>query len=327
MDSVERYLQVFNDLQRRKRWSTGTNFLRFAALTLAASDIDSDDVDLEGTAKLLAAEAGGFSPLASAIRHSVAALLIRRGLDPVPIVHRVKETLALFKRHRLKRGGTPPVLAALLLVLDNGGEIPSEMTVARMKSILDRWNQDHFFLTGIDDYPMAAMHATRELSVEELGVEVEQIYRQLDQAGFSKGEQLQLVSHLLMFSAVGPREAAMRFDRVAAALKRAGHKVRSSHYDEIALLTLSGGDVDGVVLRVLDVRDRLRAARPRPSAEIAFSLASGIVLAEEARKAEDAAEVADVATLRSVQAIIEAQQAAMVAVMAATSTVAVTGSS
>ncbi|MGD8438907.1 MAG: DUF4003 family protein [Holophagae bacterium] len=327
MDSVERYLQVFNDLQRRKRWSTGTNFLRFAALTLAASDIDSDDVDLEGTAKLLAAEAGGFSPLASAIRHSVAALLIRRGLDPVPIVHRVKETLALFKRHRLKKGGTPPVLAALLLVLDNGGEVPSETTVARMKSILDRWNQDHFFLTGIDDYPMAAMHATRDLSVEELGVEVEQIYRQLDQAGFSKGEQLQLVSHLLMFSAVGPREAAMRFDRVAAALKRAGQKVRSSHYDEIALLTLSDGDVDAIVLRVLDVRDRLRAAKPRPSAEIAFSLAAGIVLAEEVRKAEDAAEVADVATLRSVQAIIEAQQAAMVAVMAATSTVVVTGSS
>jgi len=327
MDSVEQYLQVFDDLRRRKRWSTGTNFLRFAALTLAASDIDSDDVDLEGTAKLLAAEAGGFSPLASAIRHSVAALLIRRGLDPVPIVHRVKDTLVLFKRHKLRRGGNPPVLAALLLVLDAGAEVPSDTTVARMKAILDRWNEDHFFLTGIDDYPMAAMHATRDLSVEQLGLEVEQIYRNLDRAGFSKGEQLQLVSHLLMFSPVGPREAAMRFERVAAALKRAGHKVRSSHYDEIAMLTLSGGDVDEMVLRVLDVRDRLRAARPRPSAEIAFSLAAGIVLAEETRRAKDTAEVADVATLRSVQAIIEAQQAAMIAVMAATSTVAVSGSS
>jgi len=318
MDPVARYLEVFDDLQRRKRWSTGTNFLRFAALTLAASDAPEVGAELESTAKVLADEAGGFSPLASAIRHSVAALLLRRGLDPVRIVHRVKETLDLFKRHRLKKGGLHPVLAALLLVLDADGETPSEATVARMRAILDRWNQDHFFLTGVDDYPMAAMHATRDLSVEHLAVEVEQIYQQLAKAGFSKGEQLQLVSHLLMFSDAGPREAAIRFERVAEALRQAKHKVRESHYDEVALLVLAGGHVDEVVPRVLEYRDRLRAAKPRPTAELAFSIAAGMVLAEEARRVETAADVTDVSTLRSVQAMIAAQQAAVVACMAAT---------
>ena len=82
MDSVKRYLEVFEELHRRKRWSTGVRILRFAALTLAASDVADPGADLEATAKTLANEAGGFSPLSSAMRHAVAAILIRRGLDP-----------------------------------------------------------------------------------------------------------------------------------------------------------------------------------------------------------------------------------------------------
>ncbi len=39
MDSIERYLYVFDALRRRKRWTTDTNVLRFATLTQAASDM------------------------------------------------------------------------------------------------------------------------------------------------------------------------------------------------------------------------------------------------------------------------------------------------
>ena len=81
-----------------------------------------------------------------------------------------------------------------------------EAMLLRMKAIIDRWEEDHRFLTGTDDYPMAAMHATRDVGVEQLGMEVEQIYQLLRKAKFSAGEQLQLVSHLLMFSDQGPRE-------------------------------------------------------------------------------------------------------------------------
>ena len=82
--------------------------------------------------------------------------------------------------------------------------------------IIDRWNKDHFFLTGVDDYPMAAMHAAGDLSVEEIGVQAEEIHKQLRKAKFSSGEQLQLVSHLLVFSADGPREAVHRFQARSA---------------------------------------------------------------------------------------------------------------
>ena len=327
MDSIERYLEVFEGLRRRKRWSTDTNILRFAALTLAAADTADPGAGLEATAKVLADEAGGFSPLSSSVRHAVAAILIRRGLDPATTVHRTKETLAAFKEFKLQRSGARPLLAALILVLDAKGEAPSRDKVARLKAILDRWKKDHRFLTGVDDYPMAAMHATRDVSVEQLGVEVEQIYQLLRKAKFSSGDPLQLVSHLLMFSDQGPREAAERFERTAKALKKAKQRVWQSHYDEVALLVLSGGHVDEVVPRVIEYRDRLRAVKPRPSTEIAFSIAAGVVLAEEAERMNALEGATAAANLRAVQAIIEAQQAAMIACMAAVTATTVAATS
>ena len=317
MDPVERYLEVFEGLRSRKRWSTDTNILRFAALTLAAADVVDTGADVEATAKALVDEAGGFSPLASSIRHAVAAILIRRGLDPVATVRRTKETLSVFKEFKLHRGGAQPLLAALLLVLDAGGDMPSRETIARLKAIIDRWEEDHRFLTGIDDYPMAAMHATRDVSVEELGLAVEQIYQLLRRAKFSAGNQLQLVSHLLVFSEQGPREAAGRFEGMAKELKNKGQRVWQGQYDEVALLVLSGGRVDEVSTRVIEYRERLRAVKPRPQKDVAFSIAAGVVLAEEAEKMESLEDPAAVANLRAVQAIIEAQQAAMIACMAA----------
>ncbi len=327
MSTVERYLEVFDGLRTRKRWSTDTTVLRFAALTLAASDLTDPGDRFEETARVLSKQAGGFSPLTSSIRHAVAAILIRRDLDPVSTVSRVKETLDAFKQHKLKKGGTHPLLAALLLVLDAGGGSVRFDKIARMKQIIDRWAVDHRFLTGLDDYPMAAMHAARGADPEQLGLEVEEIYKALRKAKFSSGNQLQLISHLMMFSSFGPHLAAERFISMVAALKQKGQRVWQSQYDEVALLVLSGAAVEEASTRVVRYRDQLRAVKPRPQASIAFSIAAGIVLAEEADRARGVKGAAAAANLRAVQAIIEAQQAAMIACMAACSTVVVTSGS
>ena len=52
METVDRYLRVFEDLRSKKRWATDTNILRFAALTLAAADIDDPGGRLEASPPL-----------------------------------------------------------------------------------------------------------------------------------------------------------------------------------------------------------------------------------------------------------------------------------
>jgi hypothetical protein len=131
----------------------------------------------------------------------------------------------------------------------------------------------------------------------------------------SAGNQLQLATHLLAFGADGPSAAADRFGRMAAALKSLGQGIGPGQYDEVALLVIGGGQVDEIAARVIDYRDRLRQVKPKPPKPLAFSIATGVVLAEQVESADG---VGTAATLRSVQALVEAQQAAMIACIAAT---------
>ena len=91
-DPVARYLQTFEELRARKRWSTQSVTFRFVALSLgaAASTIGYDR--LEEAATDLRTRARWFSPLKSEIRYVVAAMILRRGLDTARIHERVFAT-------------------------------------------------------------------------------------------------------------------------------------------------------------------------------------------------------------------------------------------
>ncbi|MDH3283535.1 MAG: DUF4003 domain-containing protein [Acidobacteriota bacterium] len=327
MPDVERYLQVFESLRQRKRWDTDVGVLRFAALTLAATDVVDPGREVEQAAGVLRELARWSSPLRSSLRFVIAAMIVRRGLDPKAVHRSIEGVREEFRRRRMRRGGTHELLAALMLVLHAEGRRPETRSIGRVKENLARWKKDHRFLTGSDDYPLAALHATRELSVEELGIRVERIYQQLRKARYSRGNQLQLASHLL---AIGERSAAgcaQRFDSIARALGERKVRPTTSRYDEIAILSLTALGPAAVARAVVSLRDRLRAAKPRPSSSLAFSLAAGLFLAEDARRSEGLGHTRDLAAVRSAQAVIEAQQAAMIAAMSAATVAASAASS
>ena len=131
-----------------------------------------------------------------------------------------------------------------------------------------------------------------------------------------RGNPLQLVSHLLSVDPRGADTGVQRFSSITDHFDRTGENVRAGRYDEIAMLALTHDRPARVVKRTLEYRDRLRDHRPRPAKELAFSLAVGIELAEDA---EDAGRrsAGDLAALQSIRAILDAQQAAIVAAVSA----------
>ena len=129
------------------------------------------------------------------------------------------------------------------------------------------------------------------------------------------------ISHLLAVDPRGTDAAVQRFSRVADRLKHAGERVNSGRYDEIAMLALSQEPAARVVDRVLQYRDGLRAAKPRPTKSEAFSLAAGITLADDTERAGQRS-AGDLAALQSIQAILDAQQAVMMASAIAATTAA-----
>ena len=148
--------------------------------------------------------------------------------------------------------------------------------------------------------------------MEALAANVERVYQSLRDAGFSRGNKLQLVSQLLAVDPRGTDAGVQRFRRVADRLKDAHERIDSSRYDEIAMLALTQEAPARVVDRVLRYRDRLRGAKPRPSKDTAFSLAAGIALAEDSKRAGERS-AGDLAALQAIQAILDAQQAVMIA--------------
>ena len=120
-DPVTTYLATFERLRARKRWTTDTVIFRFVALTLGAAGADVTYDQLEAAAKGLQKRARWTSPLRSEIRYVVAAMILRRGLDPGRIHSRVVETRDAFKTHKISSRGTGPTLAALVLALRTRG--------------------------------------------------------------------------------------------------------------------------------------------------------------------------------------------------------------
>jgi len=320
MDPVERYLEVFDTLRRRKHWSIDTGVLRFAALSLAAVDVDDPAAALEKAAEILRAKAGWFGPLNSVIRYAVAAMILRKGLSPGPVHDRVMSTRERFRERKLPRGGIQEILAALLLVMQNDGRVVPMGTINRVGAILDRWKKDHWFLTGSDDYPMAALHAHREEDVEGLSIRVEQVYRRLRKEKFSMGNALQLASHILTIAPWGAEEAVHRFTRLRGAFRDRSLKIGSRWYDELAMLSLTSSEPETLVEQVMGAMDRLQSVRPKPVRDVAFSLATGVTMTAYARNMEGLADQRDLAAIAAAQALLDAQTAAMVACMAACTT-------
>ena len=315
-DPIAAYLETFERLRARKRWSTDTATYRFVALTLGAAGGRVSHDRLEEVAAGLRRRAGWTSPLRSEIRYVVAAMILRRDLDAAGVHRQVIDTRDRFREHGIKRGGTGATLAALLLVLQTEGKRVPKSHVDRLARIFAQWRADHFWLTDANDLPAAALHAGRDVSVESLTGDIQRAYARLRDAGFRRGNQLQLVSHLLAVDPRGTDTAIQRFAVVADHLRSAGERVGTGRYDEVAVLALTQNSPGHVVDRVLRYRDRLRNARPRPSKDIAFSLAAGIEMAEDSEKAGDRS-AGDLAALQSIRAILDAQQAATIAAVSA----------
>lgn len=101
-----------------------------------------------------------------------------------------------------------------------------------------------------------------------------------------------------------------RFERIAHSFRSARQRILATHYDEVAILALTEDTPAALVKQVLDTCRALRAARPKPGKDLAFSLATGLVLTKQAQRLGDAGSLPALNMLRNVQALLDAQAAA-----------------
>ncbi len=325
-DHTARYCRIVDRLQSAHRWTSAV-FLRLSALPLTSLEPAEAVERLDREAERLKEAGSWWGPLSTSLRFVLAAILVRRELDGKARVSALKETLDLFRSNGLGRSGNSPFIAAFLLVLSSDGEVPREATVQRMGRIMELWKKDHRWLTGSDDLPMAALHATRDEPVEDLAARVESIYRELHRQRYKKGEQLQLASQLLALRPWSGVDAVATLDHVMQAARRAGIRPGRGLYDEASLLALSGEDPEHAVRSVISIRDLLKAARSSRGKRLfgAFttgeqqmlSIATGLFLVAQTEVLRATGDASAAAALLAARSALEAQQAAVI--VAATS--------
>ena len=252
-DPVAGHLETFERLRRDKRWSTDLGTIRFAALALGEAGSEVATERLAAAAQALRQGARWTSPLRSEVRHVVAAMILRDGLDPESMRDRVAGTLDRFRGNRIPRREPGATFAALVLVLRSPERSVPERHLERLGAVYRRWRSDHFWLTDANDLPAAALHACGDREVGMLATDIERAYARLAQAGFRRGNALQLASHLLATDARGVETAVERFRRVAERV-RSEMRVGTGRYDEVAVLALADGDALAVADRVLAYR-------------------------------------------------------------------------
>ena len=163
-------------------------------------------------------------------------------------------------KHKIPSRGTGATLAALLPALHHEARPVAQPQIERLARVYRRWRNEHRWLTSSSDLPAAALHAVRDVPVDIVAEEVERAYTSLADAGFRRGNQLQLVSHLLAVDPRGTDTGVQRFLTVVERLRAADERVGESRYDEIALLALTRGSPREVVDRI--VRNRATGYAP-----------------------------------------------------------------
>lgn len=311
---LERFLELFVAVDDARRWFEDVSALRYAAVALVTSEGAPTAIvaRLRDVALTLKDRAGWFGAMQSSIRFVVAALLVRNGDDPERFCDELEQAQGIFKDVGLKPRSVHSALAVIVLRGPDRAPV-DRRAVERMKAIHEAMKQEHWWITGVDDYPTAALLALSTASVSEIAHRLERFYQGLADLGFKPGSALQTVSHLLFFNPTADEVCMRRFRALFEAFKAESLHMHSGDYDEIAYLTYLPQSVAQIVDTTLAHRVRIAALRPRAGKDQSFSLACNTALLELAGRDEQLQRITDVQALLQVQSILQAQQAAAAA--------------
>jgi len=323
-DPLARFGAIYRALLEHKRWSDDVTSLRYSALTLVTAEGEPDDVAqrLLGVADVLKEGAGWFGPLRSSIRFAVAAILLRSEQGATAFTDEVERVSRLLRERGMRRGSTYEVLAILILQQADPDRHVDDADVARMDALYRMMKEQHGWLTGPDDYPACALLAGRDEPVAELERRIEAAYEGLRAKGYSRGNKLQMASHVLCFDERPADEVVARFDELYQGFRARGLWMSSGDYDEIAVLTFLHHPVERILDRVAEHRAVICELPRRPSKDVGFSLACSTVFLELVQLTEDLRSISDATLLANVQAILSAQAAATAAAAASSAAAA-----
>ena len=172
--------------------------------------------------------------------------------------------------------------------------------VSKLEKIYDEMKKYHRFLTSHDDYPAAVMMAKQPDKISSLVETSEKYYLALNEKGFYKGNDLQLLANMLVMNGAFSQELTRKVIDAKEAFEKNHYKIKSMHYPSLGIIALSNQTNEAVSL----VQDLTSLKTFKWYKDMAITVASIFVSQDHAD--------ASTGLTAAIEAMIQAQQAAII---------------
>lgn len=265
---------------------------------------------------------GWTHPARGFLRYPLAALCLRKEIDPSDLHTAYLNFRTLARKHKLPRASTTWLLLAATLHFTEHRQLFEDHQAAHLKQLYKSWKRQHSFLTSATALPLALLHSLHHdapTSTQRL----ELAYLTLKRLKSSHQSDRYCAAQILsLLPQTDPAELATRLDQLHTAAR--ANKLRAhtllTHLAVPACLPLPP---QAVADRIAHLRDELRShtkGLPKATATaVAIALTS-----EEAVRSLSTQDLppATLALLPHLQSLIVAQQAATTAAIIASSSAA-----
>ncbi len=311
-DIAKEYQDIYKQMRSKFRWqASDQRILMMAASFYIVKGSPFVLKDYSDLADYIKNKSPLFSPMRSHQRFTTAAMLIQRFDHP----HEKFETLTHLYDKLVRGGfkkGTFTYISALVMMSDDNKERSHQALIQRSLEVHKGMKEHHPFLTSKNDYPLSVLLAQLDEEIEPIMDQVEHFYRQLDQNGFRKGNDLQFLSHILTMDKGSSADSLItRCLELSDQCRRRKIKIKPMHYPEIGLLAITHAtakDLD----QVEAIQGELNQAKWfKWQKDMNTIMAVNFVIREKMDN-----QMLEAGIYTTMETIIQAQQAAMVAAMA-----------
>jgi hypothetical protein len=320
MRQLEQYKSIYSELSSSLKWKVDKRSLMLIAAIYVTS---SKEFNLESFLQLadyIKRELGFFSQLKSVTRYTTAATLDTMSNDSRAKFHQFIAIYEKLIEKGFKRNVYTYIAAGSLLKADFSR---IDVYIQKAADIYKGMREHHFFLTSSEDYPLAAILALNDQHEKEIITHIEEYYNTLYQMGFSMGNDLQFLSHIL---ALNPKhqvvEKAEKCLSLINILNDVQLKIKKAFYPYIGMLTyLETPEQESKLLK--EITEELNNEKLFKAYKDVNFMMSVMFLMNRMTLLGDAAKTSLNTTIET---ILQAQQAAMIAGITAASAAAASSS-
>ena len=259
-----------------------------------------------------------FSSFRGLTQSMLASMLMTEYEDYKNVFLEIQDLYDLMILKGFKKSTHTPIAAYSLYKINNSkDDIPNK--IEKSLQIYDEMKHNHPFLTSSEDYTMAVLLCASEETPSHCIHLIEELYTKLNDYGFSKGNDLQITSHILSFSNESIDDKVKKCARIKELFKEKGIKIYSNSYASVGFLSLLHSDLDELVDDVTTIYEAIKSNKRFKWSykEVLISMAIMIYSHSLLSEISNGDEILKSALCISFENIIIAQNAAIIAASSA----------